>query len=53
MCESRKPERRSPIDGRPKVIPISVGIDEEADETEEPEADEFEEADEGGDGEGM
>lgn len=41
------------IDGRPKVIPISVGIDEEADETEEPEADEFEEADEGGDGEGM
>jgi TIR domain len=37
------------IDGQPKVIPIGVGIDEEADEDPEPEAEEFEESSEDGD----
>ena len=40
------------IDGRPKVIPISVGIDEAVDEDDEREAEEFEEGDDDGDGEG-
>ncbi len=40
------------IDGRPTLIQVSVGIDEEAAEDDEPEAEEFEEGDEDGDGEG-